>query len=102
MSSARYDKIRNNANFKQLVAERSQLAWTLAAILLIMYYGFVFLVAFGQTTLATPLADGGVTTIGIPVALGVIVGAILLTGIYVYRANTHFDALTAALMKDTK
>ena len=102
MSSARYEKIRHNPAFKQLIAERSQLAWTLAALMLIAYYGFVLLVAFGQSFLGAPLTDGGVTTVGIPVALGVIVFAIILTGIYVARANSHFDVLTKRLIDETK
>jgi len=102
MHGARYERIRNNPSFKQLVAERSQLSWTLAALILVAYYGFVLLVAFGQSFLSAPLSDGGVTTVGIPVALGVIVFAIILTGIYVTRANSHFDALTATLIKETK
>ena len=34
---------------------------------------------------------GGATSVGIPLGLGVIVSAILLTGIYVRRANGEFD-----------
>jgi uncharacterized membrane protein (DUF485 family) len=42
----------------------------------------------------------GVTSIGIPLGMGVIVFTIVITGIYVNRANKRYDALTQAILKD--
>ena len=42
----------------------------------------------------------GVTTIGIPIGMAVIVFTIIITGIYVRRANSEFDALTREILKD--
>ena len=39
------------------------------------------------------------TTVGIPVGIGVIVSAFVLTGIYVARANTTFDDLTKEIIE---
>ena len=64
--------------------------------------GFLFLVAFGGAFLATPLVAGGVTTIGIVVGVGVILIAIALTAIYVWKANTTFDDLTRELLEETR
>ncbi len=36
--------------------------------------------------------------IGVPIGMGVIVFTIVITGIYVRRANTEFDALTAEIL----
>lgn len=41
--------------------------------------------------MGTPVA--GVVTLGFPVGVGVILSAIVLTGVYVFRANTRYDAL---------
>jgi uncharacterized membrane protein (DUF485 family) len=49
--------------------------------------------------LAQPIGDG-VITLGIPIGMGVIVFTILITGIYVRRANNEFDTLTAEILKD--
>lgn len=95
---ARIEAIRNDPDFGVLVGKRSRFAWTLTLLMLFIYFGFILLVAFGRDLLAAPLA-GGVTTLGIPIGLGVIVSAFALTGIYVYRANGEFDALTARLAK---
>ena len=46
--------------------------------------------------LARPIG-GGVTSIGIPIGVGIILLAILLTGLYVRRANREYDPLVRAL-----
>jgi uncharacterized membrane protein (DUF485 family) len=38
--------------------------------------------------------------LGIPLGFGVIVFTIVITGIYVNRANGEYDALTAEILKD--
>ena len=94
--TARILAIRRDPDFAELVAKRSRFARVLSLAMLIIYFGFILLVAFGREILAMPLA-GGVTTLGIPIGLGVIVSAFVLTGVYVARANREFDALTARL-----
>ena len=49
--------------------------------------------------LAQPIGPG-VTTIGIPIALGVIIFTIVITGLYVRRANGEYDRLTAEILKE--
>ena len=61
---------------------------------------FQELVAFGKGFLATRIGSG-VMTVGIPLALGVIVMAFVLTAIYVQRANGEFDKLTDELTRET-
>jgi len=41
----------------------------------------------------------GVTTIGIPIGLFVIVSAFVLTGIYVNKANSKYDALIRRIVE---
>ena len=93
------DRIINNPKFQELVPERSSFAWTLSIIMLVIYYGFVLLVAFGKGFLATKIG-GGVTSVGILIGLGVIISAFVLTGIYTQRANSRFDELTEDLTRE--
>jgi len=53
-------KILRDPAFQELEKKRNKLGWTLTAITLVIYYGFILLVAFSPSTLATPL--GGMTT----------------------------------------
>ena len=70
--------------------------------MLVIYFGFVLTIAFDPKLLGTPLSEGSVTTIGIPIGIGVIVSAFILTGIYVRRANGEFDELTAKIKSKVK
>ena len=93
------DGIMNNPRFQELVRERTSFAWTLSIVMLVIYYGFILLVAFGKGFLATKIG-GGVTSIGILIGLGVIISAFVLTGIYTQRANSRFDELTENLTRE--
>jgi uncharacterized membrane protein (DUF485 family) len=99
MVSAEQERILGNPKFQELVRTRSGFAWTLAAVMLVIYLGFILLVAFARDLMAAKIG-GGVTSVGIVLGLVVIVSAFLLTGIYVQRANGRFDALTSDLRKD--
>jgi len=96
------DRIKNDPDFIQLTRERSKFAWTLTIVMLVIYFGFVLVIAFDPALLGTPLSEGSVTTVGIPVGVGVIISAFILTGIYVRRANTEFDELTARIKAKAK
>lgn len=86
--------------FAQLKARRNALALRLSIAMCAIYYGFVLMIAFGKSTLATPLS--GVITLGLPLGLGVILSAIVLTGLYVRRANGEFDRLSAQAVSAAK
>ena len=87
-----YEKIEQDPNFQELVRRRSSLGWTLSLIMLIIYFGFILLVAYAPKFLGMTIG-AGVITIGIPIGLLVIVSAFLLTGIYVNKANSQYDPL---------
>ena len=67
--------------------------------MLIVYYGYIALIAFDKEFLAQPIGSG-VTTLGIPLGMGVIIFTIIITVIYVRRANTEYDAVTQEILKD--
>lgn len=96
-----HEKIRANPKYQQLVKTRSAYGWLMTVIMLLVYYGYIALIAFNKEFLAERLGDG-VTTVGIPVGVGVIIFTIVITGIYVRRANNEFDAVTAEIMKELK
>jgi uncharacterized membrane protein (DUF485 family) len=98
-------KVRSNPKYQQLVRTRSVFAWTLAVIVCFIYYGFILVIAFKEkigNVLGTPLNEGEVMTIGIPIGVLVILSAFLLTGIYVWRANTQFDRLTKEIKDEVR
>ncbi len=101
MDPALVAKIKSNPKYQELVRKRSGFAKILTVMMLLIYFGFVLLVAFNKALLATPIGTG-VTTIGIPLGVFVIVSAFILTGIYVKRANGEFDDLTKEIIEEVK
>lgn len=92
-------KIKASPTYEKLVTVRSRYSWTLAAMMLVVYYGYVLLIAFDKDLLARRIGDG-VMTWGIPIGLFVILFTVIITGIYVRRANSEFDDLTAEVRKE--
>jgi len=102
MKKEQVEAIKNDPNFKTLVAKRSRFAWTLTIAMLVVYFAFILTIAFVPELLGTPLSEGSVTTVGIPVGVAIILFAFVLTGIYVRVANNSFDVLTAKIKKSAK
>jgi uncharacterized membrane protein (DUF485 family) len=92
-------RIESMPHYQQLVRDRTRFGWLLAFAMLIVYYGFILLIAFNKEALSVPLA-GGATTTGIPVGLFVIVFTVLITGMYVRHANHRYDELVAAIHRE--
>lgn len=92
-------RIKTNPKYQKLVARRSSYGWTLTALMMVVYYGFTLLVAFNKPFLATRIGEN-VTTWGLPIGLFVIVFTVVITGLYVRRANTEFDELTEQIKKE--
>ena len=99
MSDPVIEEIKNHPKYAQLKSKRNRFGWTLSILMLVVYYGYIALIAFDKAFLAQPIG-AGVTTLGIPLGMGVIVFTIVITGIYVSRANSQYDALTKDILED--
>ena len=93
------DKIQSHPKYQQLRTKRSSFGWLLTILMLVVYYGYIALIAFNKPFLATPIGSG-VTSLCLPIGMGVIVFTIVITAIYVRRANSEYDDLTAEILKD--
>lgn len=97
----RLARIADDPRYQALVRDRARFGWTLSALVLAAYLGFILLVAFDKPLLARPIG-AGVTSVGIPLGIAVILFAIALTGVYVRRANREFDVRLAELLADQR
>ena len=91
-------RIASNPKYQELKAKRTRFGWWLTLAMMVVYYGFILLVAFDKAFLAQRMG-AGVMTLGIPIGFGVIVFTILITAFYVNRANNEFDELSQAISK---
>jgi uncharacterized membrane protein (DUF485 family) len=99
MSDSIVAKIEANPKYHELRRKRGSFGWILTILMLVVYFGYIALIAFNKPFLAQPIGNG-VTTLGIPIGMGVIIFTIVITGIYVRRANGEYDQLTAEILEE--
>jgi uncharacterized membrane protein (DUF485 family) len=78
-------------DFRDLVARKNRISNRLTVLTLIVYYGFILLIAFKREVFGSKVA--GNVTFGIFLGIGVIIACFFLTGVYVRWANRNYDAM---------
>lgn len=84
---------------RALAAQRLRIAITLTVAMVVLYFGFILLIAYGRSLLATLVAPG--LTLGILLGALVIIVSWLLTYVYVRWANTRYDVALRQLQDET-
>jgi uncharacterized membrane protein (DUF485 family) len=82
---------------RELDAARWRVALALTGVMVVLYFGFILLVAYGRPVLAIQVVPG--LTLGILLGALVIVASWLLTWVYVRWAATHYDPRVEALSR---
>lgn len=84
-------EILEDEDFKAMVSKKNTFSYFMTILELILYFGFVALIAYNKPFLARKLSEDGATTIGIPIAVMTIVLSWVLTTIYIIWANSSYD-----------
>ncbi|MFL5612766.1 MAG: DUF485 domain-containing protein [Gemmatimonadaceae bacterium] len=79
----------DDERLQELAARRWRIALTLTAVMVVIYFGFIALIAYDRPVLARLVTPG--LTVGILLGALVIVVSWLLTYGYVRWANDHYD-----------
>ena len=90
-------KITSSPKFKELVSRRKKFAMPLSLFVPVTYYAFMLTVAFAPHLLKLPFSSSGILSVGFPIGAAMMIVYWILTGWYVSRANTEFDALNEEL-----
>lgn len=88
----------NDPEFRAMARAKDRISLLLTAITLVIYFGFIFLLAFNQQlgdVIGRKISEN--ITLGMPLGVGVIVSSFVLTGIYVRWANGRYDAMVRAI-----
>ncbi|WP_395666815.1 DUF485 domain-containing protein [Methylocella sp.] len=101
MAFQSYEEIQQNPKYQELVRRRSSFGWTLSIIMLVIYIGYILLIAYAPHFLGTRIGDS-VITIGIPIGVAVILSAFILVGVYVGRANALYDGLIHDIVEEAR
>lgn len=99
MDTQLVERIKSSTAYRELVRKRSRLGWTLTALVLVVYYGYVLLIAFDKDVLSAK-TGAGVMTWGMPIGLFVIVFTVVVTGLYVRHANSTYDEITDRIKRE--
>ena len=89
----------DDPQFRALVRRKQQLSLTLTALIFAAYFGYMALMALAPDSLSAPV---GAATLGIPVGIGIIIFAWILTGVYVRWANGAYDTMVARARKNRR
>jgi len=86
--------VSDQEELRALDASRWRIAVALTAAMMVLYFGFILLVAYAKPLLTRPLVPG--LSLGILLGALVIVAAWVLIWIYVRWANRHYDVAIEA------
>lgn len=100
MASSTTERVRANPKFLQMVNTRNSYSNIMTVLMLVAYFGYILLIAFNKPFLATKVAAGATMSVGIPMGIGVLVFTIVITWIYVNKANGEFDAMKDEVIRE--
>jgi len=95
-----YDKVIQNPTFHELRRRRNRFALALSAVILVVYYSFVWMAATQPALFSSPLSEGLTWCFGLAAGFAIQAFAFVMTGIYVARANTEFDSMNRTLIAE--
>lgn len=98
VSSERVREIIDSEKFRKLVKQRLKFSITLTIIILLVYFGFILLIAFFKEFLSIKIGEH--LTLGLPIGIGIIIFAWLLTGYYTRWANKDYDKAVRELRNE--
>lgn len=99
MSAKATNPILEDPEFKELARKKNKVSLLLTITELVLYFGFIALIAYNKPFLARKISEGSAITIGIPIAVGVIILSWVLTGVYIYWANNTYDEMVKRVKK---
>lgn len=76
--------------FRALAKRQRRVALLLTVAMMVLYFGFILLIAFDKPLLGRKLSSG--LSLGIVLGAAVILCSWLLTLVYVRWANVHYDS----------
>lgn len=96
------DKIQSDPDFQALIHHRTRTNWTMALVIIVVYFAFILMIAYHPQLLGAKISSGSEISVGIVAGFLIIVFAFVMTGLYVRKANAIYDALTARIKETAK
>lgn len=100
MNGIDIEQIKNHPSFKEMERKKSRLGISFTIATLIMYFSYIIMIGVNPELFGTPVSASSVTTWGIYWGIFVILFSIIITAVYVYKANGEFDDLTKKMIDE--
>ncbi len=100
MDNAQLQRVINHPDFQAMAQKKSKLGTMFSILTLFIYFSYILLIAFNKPLFAIPISAGATTTVGVILGIFIIVFCVVITGIYVSKANGEFDTLTKKVVDD--
>lgn len=91
------EQIHQLPEYTALTKARNKVVWPLSVLVIGVYFSFILVIAFKPALLGVAVG-AGVTSWGVVMGLAIIVFCLVITGIYVYYANTVLEPMTKAIV----
>jgi uncharacterized membrane protein (DUF485 family) len=93
MAKLKKEDILNDPDFLRLSHQKDTISIILTVLELVLYFGFIGLIAYNKPFLAQKMNESDAATLGIPIAVGTILLSWVFTGIYIWWANSKYDEM---------
>lgn len=100
MSNIKTDLYLNHPGFLQYVKLKKRVSLSLTFITLFIYGLYVLGMCFTPDVLSMPMAQDSAVTLGMVMAIVIILSGVILSGFYTYWANNTLDSLKNAILKE--
>lgn len=98
ISEELFRRVSADPEYRVLVRTRRRFSFSMTALMILTYYGFVCVVALAPAVFAVPLYAGASASVGIVAGLAVMVVAVTLTILYVRRVDRMLSPRMAAIL----
>lgn len=89
-------RIEADPEFIRLTRQRSRLGLAVTAVIVVVYFGYILLLAYAPGLMRSHVSDS--ITLGFPLGLGVLLITFLLVALHVGRSASVFDPACARIV----
>ena len=100
MNKSSIKRVLQHPGFKKTEREKNRMSWFFSALIFAVYVTYILYIGTSPEFFSRPLFAGSVITTGIYAGVFIILFSILLTGIYIRRANRKFDEETQRILRE--
>jgi uncharacterized membrane protein (DUF485 family) len=91
MNKSEMNRVLQHPDFQKMQQEKNRMSWFFSFLIFAVYVTYILYIGVSPDFFSRPLMAGSVITIGIYAGVFIILFSILLTGLYVIKANRKFD-----------